>query len=385
MSQQRRRWDVFCRVIDNFGDVGVCWRLARQLVAEHGIEVRLFVDAPAALARIEPTLDATRNDQLVEGVRVQRWGGPRQERSVADPGAVVVEGFGCGLPEPYLAAMTGQHPQPVWINLEYLSAETWIEGCHGLASRHPRLPLTRHFFFPGFTSSSGGLLRERDLFERRDAFRTDMGAQERLWRVLGVTEPEPTTLVASLFCYPNAPLASLLGAWSEGDQPVLCLVPEGIAASALGEWAGGAPPSPGTQATHGRLTLASIPFLSQQDYDRLLWQCDVNFVRGEDSFVRAQWAARPFIWQPYPQADNAHRLKLDAFLDRYTEGLAAGATTALRAFSSSWSNDSDAGAYWSALEHVRSELSGHAQAWAGRFAALPDLAENLVKFCSHRV
>ena len=153
MSQQRRRWDVFCCVIDNFGDAGVCWRLARQLVAEHGMEVRLFVDAPAAFGRIEPALDATRNDQLVQGVRVQRWGGPRQERSVADPGAVVIEAFGCGLPEPYLAAMTGQHP-PVWINLEYLSAEAWIEGCHGLASRHPRLPLTRHFFFPGFVISS---------------------------------------------------------------------------------------------------------------------------------------------------------------------------------------------------------------------------------------
>jgi len=385
MSQQRRRWDVFCCVIDNFGDAGVCWRLARQLVAEQALEVRLFVDTLAALARIAPAIDATRDDQLVDGVRVIRWAGPRSERAVDDPGAVVIEAFGCGLPEPYLVAMTQRHPQPVWINLEYLSAEAWIEGCHGLASRHPRLPLTRHFFFPGFTRSSGGLLRERDLFDRRDAFRRDAGAQERWWLALGVTKPESPTLVASLFCYANAPLASLLAAWSDGDEPVLCLVPEGVAASALDAWAGGAFQRPGTRVTHGRLTAASIPFLSQQDYDRLLWQCDVNFVRGEDSFVRAQWAGRPFIWQPYPQADDAHRLKLDAFLDRYTEGLAADAAAALRGFSSSWSNDTDAVAAWSALMRVRGTLSAHAQVWAGRLAALPHLADNLVKFCGERV
>ena len=24
-------WDMFCRVIDNYGDIGVCWRLAADL------------------------------------------------------------------------------------------------------------------------------------------------------------------------------------------------------------------------------------------------------------------------------------------------------------------------------------------------------------------
>ncbi|MBY0444112.1 MAG: elongation factor P maturation arginine rhamnosyltransferase EarP, partial [Burkholderiales bacterium] len=38
------RWDIFCRVIDNYGDIGVCWRLARQLSFEHGFAVRLMVD-----------------------------------------------------------------------------------------------------------------------------------------------------------------------------------------------------------------------------------------------------------------------------------------------------------------------------------------------------
>ncbi|MDB5942884.1 MAG: hypothetical protein JWQ13_2450, partial [Ramlibacter sp.] len=45
-----------------------------------------------------------------------------------------------------------------------------------------------------------------------------------------------------------------------------------------------------------------------------LWSCDFNFVRGEDSQVRALWAGRPFAWQIYPQHDDAHHAKLHAFL-----------------------------------------------------------------------
>jgi uncharacterized repeat protein (TIGR03837 family) len=380
------RWDIFCSVVDNFGDAGVCWRLAQQLVAEHALSVRLFVDALPALARMAPSIDAMRDDQLVEGVRVQRWAGPRNERSVADPGAVVIEAFGCGLPHAYLAAMAARDVAPVWINLEYLSAEAWIEGCHGLPSRHPRLPLTRYFFFPGFTPASGGLLREHDLFARRDAFLADASAQAALWRKLGVAKAETHTLVVSIFCYPSASLPSLLTAWAEGDAPVLALVPEGVAVAALDAWTGGAVRHAGQQVTCGRFTLACVPFLSQEDYDRLLWRCDVNFVRGEDSFVRAQSAARPLVWQPYPQAENAHRLKLEAFLARYTrDGLGPDATTALRALSSAWNAGGDAAASWNAFATARGALAAHARVWAEALAAMPDLAENLVKFCSDRV
>ena len=54
-------------------------------------------------------------------------------------------------------------------------------------------------------------------------------------------------------------------------------------------------------------------------------------VRGEDSFVRAQWAALPFVWQAYPQADAAHLTKVAAFLDRYCIGLPLSATAAVSA------------------------------------------------------
>ena len=383
MPETRPRWDVFCNVVDNYGDIGVAWRLARQLTAERGLAVRLFVDDLGALARIAPEIDTTASGQRAGNVDVQRWNGAGGELA-ADPAHVIIEAFGCGLPATYLEKMVRRAVPPVWINLEYLSAEAWIEGCHGLASRHPTLPLTRHFFFPGFTAESGGLLRERDLFARRDAFRADASARSTLWQMLGLGTTAPGALVVSLFCYADAPLASLLDAWAQGGRPILCLVPDGVASAALERWSGSRVHA-GRRLLRGNLTLAGVPFVAQDDYDRLLWSCDINFVRGEDSFVRAQWAASPMIWQAYPQPENTHRLKHDAFLARYAAGLSPDSAMALRSLSTAWNARGCASAAWQRFAAARSELETHARVWAGALGTHVDLAAALVKFCSNRV
>ena len=145
--------DIFCNVIDNYGDIGVSWRLARQLANEYGLTVRLWVDDLASLARLCPEADDTLAQQLCRGVEVRHWG---EDFSVVRAADLVIEAFGCRLPQAYLDAMAAQHT--VWVNLEYLSAEDWVAGCHKLPS--PRPPLTRYFFFPGFTRETGGLLLE---------------------------------------------------------------------------------------------------------------------------------------------------------------------------------------------------------------------------------
>ena len=152
------RWDIFCRVVDNFGDAGVCWRLARQLAREHGLAVTLWIDDVASLARIVPALDADLDDQPASGVRVRRLTDPLP--AGVEPADVVIDGFGGGLPDGYVAAMVEARRPPVWVVLEYLSAEPWIDASHALPSPHPQLPLTRWFWFPGFTPKTGGLLRE---------------------------------------------------------------------------------------------------------------------------------------------------------------------------------------------------------------------------------
>jgi uncharacterized repeat protein (TIGR03837 family) len=199
-----QRWDIFCSVVDNYGDAGVAWRLARQLVAEYRRDARLFVDALPVLARIAPDVDPSRERQKVQGVEILRWNGPDRPMAPTTPGAAVIEAFGCGLPSSYLDAMLALPAQPVWINLEYLSAESWIEGSHALASRHPRLPLQRHFYFPGFTAGSGGLLREAGLLPRRDAFQANPAARAGFWRSLGVAPGRRARYLTVLLSEPTS-------------------------------------------------------------------------------------------------------------------------------------------------------------------------------------
>ena len=379
------RWDIFCKVVDNYGDAGVCWRLARQLASEHALDVTLWMDDLATLSSIAPGVDRMRDRQQAASVTIHRWSEPFPTTAPAD---VVVEAFGCGLPETYVAAMTRRTAAPAWFILEYLSAESWIEGSHGLASPHPRSPLSRRFWFPGFTAQTGGLLRERDLIPARDSFRRDDAAQGALWASLDLPRVAPDEIRISLFCYPNPALPVLLDALADGDAPVTCVVPEGVAAGALDRWTGGNVPHPGTPFVRGRLALYATHFLAQDDYDRLLWACAVNFVRGEDSFVRAQWASRAFAWHVYPQTESAHWRKLDAFLDRYVAGLAAGPEAALRQFWRAWNEAADAGPIgdaWRDYAAVLAELQRHANAWASKLALLPDLAKGLVRAAVERV
>src|SRR6202171_587681 len=230
------RWDIFCSVVDNYGDAGLAWRLARQLASEHGLAVRLMVDDLRALSRITSGIDSAQHQNVIQGVQLRRWTGGREAAVPDDVADVVVEAFGCGLPKRYEDAMAARARPPAWIVLEYLSAESWVETHHGLPSPHPSSSLARHFFFPGFTPATGGLLRERELFAERDAFQSDPAARAEFWRALGVALPAPGAIVVSLFCYPDAPLPALLDAWADGDDAVAWVVPEGVAAGALDRW-----------------------------------------------------------------------------------------------------------------------------------------------------
>jgi uncharacterized repeat protein (TIGR03837 family) len=341
------RCDIFCAVIDNLGDAGVCWRLARQLATEQGWSVRLFIDDPAPIALLAPGQDC---------VETRRWEGNFAGVAPAD---VVIEAFACELPPAYVAAMQARHRPPVWLNLEYLSAEDWVAGCHGLPS--PQAGLAKHFFFPGFVPGTGGLLREKDF----------------------AVPPAPTfdgAMEASLFCYDNPRLPALLAAWRDGERPVLCHVCDGLPRRQVEHWLGEEFPV-GATTQRGALALHALPFLPQTGYDALLARCHLNFVRGEDSFVRAQWAERPFVWQAYPQADEAHLAKLDAFLNLYTTDVAA------RDFFRAWNGagSPDWRALWSSFAARLPALAAHAPGWARRIAAHGDLATNLVKFCASRL
>ncbi len=322
-------WDVYCRVIDNLGDAGVCWRLAAGLAAR-GQFVRLVIDDAAPLAFMAP--------RGAPGVEVLPWPGPVM------PGDVVIEAFGCNPPEATVAAMATR--PPVWINLEYLSAEGYVERSHGLPSPQ-RNGLTKWFFYPGFTPRTGGLLREPGLLAEREAF--DRSA----WLQAHGMAVRVGERIVTLFCYDNAALPALLR--DLAAQPTLLLLTPGPAQQQVPD----APPG---------VRLHRLPWLDQTSFDRLLWASDLNFVRGEDSLVRALWAGAPFVWQAYPQHDGAHAAKLEALIAHAR--LPAEAAAVWRA--------------WNGLTTVWPGLpapwTGAMQAWRSAQATQPDLVTQLLAF-----
>ena len=350
-------WDLFCRVIDNHGDVGVCWRLAADL-AERGERVRLWIDDASALRWMAPDGAA--------GVTLRGWPAPGDE--AADPGEVVIEAFGCELPAAFVGRMAAASRPPVWINLEYLSAEDVVERNHGLPSPQSHGPgagLRKWFYYPGFSARTGGLIRERDLLGRQHAF--DAAAWRRS---LGVA-PAPDERVVSLFCYRQPALDALLDRLAEA--PTLLLACVGAAAEQVRERLG-----PGLR--RGALRARLLPAMTQRDYDHLLWASDLNFVRGEDSFVRAQWAGRPFVWHIYPQHDAAHGAKLEAFLARYLAGAPPAPGAAVAAFWRAWNTEATDLPTLPSLPRWR-ELCAD---WRSQLLAHADLTTRLLAFAAER-
>lgn len=350
-----QRWDIFCRVVDNYGDAGVSWRLARDL-ARRGETSRLWIDDPTLLTWMAPGGEP--------GVEVIEWNDPAPDLA---PGDVVIETFGCDPPPAFVARMAEASPTPVWINLEYLSAEDHAKRNHRLPSPQqmgPGAGLVKHFFYPGFETGTGGLLREEDLAEKRRRFNADHWLGDR-----GIRRRDGERLV-SLFCYENRAVPAMLEELSR--RPTLLLAMQGPASELVGR-------ELGALGRRGKLRAISLPLLTQIDYDHLLWSCDLNFVRGEDSFVRAQWAGRPFVWQAYPQHDDAHIAKLTAFLDLFTAGAAPELAQSVRQLFAAWNFTgttvplpSEAGwtvlcTHWRAQLQAMTDLTSRLQGFVAEF------------------
>ena len=400
VATSRIACDIFCAVIDNFGDIGVCWRLARQLAHEHGWEVRIFVDDPHAFQKLCPALDPGRATQTVEDVVIEHWHEPEHAGETLKIADVVIEAFACELPGVYVSAMAQRERAPVWLNLEYLSAEDWVADFHLRPSPHPRYPLLKHFFFPGLGPGTGGVLKERDLDAARAAFEHSADARAAWWQsTTGGPPPAPDATVISLFAYENPAVDALLEQWRDSPTPIVLLVPQGRISGALARFFGVQSFDAHASAERGSLRAHGLAFTEQRGYDALLWASDVNFVRGEDSFVRAQWAARPFVWQIYPQADHAHLPKLDAALEHYARTLAEAPRNALARFWHAWnSNGAPAAAGdpggasglpldvpppapdWRDFAQYLPVFKARAQAWASELAQARDLGGNLAEF-----
>ncbi|WP_336288854.1 elongation factor P maturation arginine rhamnosyltransferase EarP [Aeromonas dhakensis] len=394
-------WDIFCCVVDNFGDIGVTWRLARQLkqegalpAQESEVQVRLWVDDLASFARICPGLDPALESQWVDGIHIQHWHDTLPADTI--PARVVIEAFACELPAPFVAQMASQPSPPCWLNLEYLSAESWVEDCHGLASPQRlesqslgSLSLNKYFFFPGFTARTGGLLCERGLIVERERWQQDEAGLNAYWASLGLPPKQEHELRVSLFTYESAALTSLVESWCQSATPVTLLLPLGRSLNDVLTGAGLADAVPTARAGDllrvGNLTIKLLPMTDQAGYDRLLWSCDLNLVRGEDSFVRAQWAAHPFLWHIYPQEEQAHMVKLDGFLDHYLAELPTATGQWLRGFSHALNQGENTREWWAQWPDHAAIWQQHGRHWSHKLLQDGDLVTRLVKFLESRI
>jgi uncharacterized repeat protein (TIGR03837 family) len=371
-NHNTQHWDIFCKIVDNFGDIGICWRLAKQLKDAHGLNIRFFVDKFSVAKQMLLALDTEKDIQQYEGITIIHW----HDHTFFDYAAdVVLETFACGVPAAYL---TNMHSETIWVNIDHLSAESWVSGFHAGHGKHYDTNFTHHFYFPGFNENTGGLLREQALVAQRDAFQLSDAQQLAFWQSLEISR-DVTGVKISLFSYPNAPVEALLQSLANGQQQVSLFMPlnDCLPKRLLNKESFAV----GDRLTEGNLTLYILPFLTQDNYDKLLWACDINFVRGEDSWVRAIWAGKPFVWQPYWQTENTHLIKLNAFLETFYDTHKLSITIA--ELHQAWSVGDFSTVTWQLYLSKRDEIHALTRQKSNELTQQETLTTKLVTFCAN--
>ena len=382
--------DILCRVVDNFGDIGVAYRLARSLSElPDPPRLRLVVDDLRAFASLDPAIDPEATAQVVHGWDIFTWADPgagvARAAFAARPATIVIECFACGRPDWLEELIFDPQAEGCFIvDLEHLSAEAYAEDFHRLPSLTRSWNVRKAIFLPGFSPGTGGLLLDRDFAlarararggPDRAPLRSELlsllgpsvrGAEERFWICVFGYERDYRRIVADIAAYgESVPLLVIAAAGKSQD----CFVRA---------WEEAARPFP----------LLSPPFLPQEVWDTLLLACDFSIVRGEDSWSRAALSGRPFLWQAYPQEGRQQLVKVRAFLDRMAPHFA----TQGEAFSRIESlflafNDRDRdGAVIGGEEELLPALEAYSglllgfEAFSSSLSANPGLAPGLVTF-----
>lgn len=358
---------VFVRVIDNYGDAGVGWRLSCLLAEYLHMHVRLWIDDTDALNKLVPAPEKQAR------ITIEAWQGDammQQQLSAAADPVLVIETFGCELPPQVLERI--RECRPLWLNWEYLTAEDWAVGLHAMSSLQPN-GLEKYFWFMGIDEGSGGLLREPDYLAEREKFRQQPQLQQAFRQEYGLPL-QHTGQLWLVFAYTSGQWAQWMAMWQEADTPVTLWLAGGQVIESLRAAKLIAPEElqqEGDICDLGNVTLVRIPFVPQAAFDRLLWLADAAIVRGEDSFVRALWAGLPFFWHIYRQDDDVHLQKLHSFWFKAMQGWPA----ELRQAFTVLSDDLNGAGAVSSLkrEQAWQYLCAHWQSWVKSAAAWSEM------------
>lgn len=333
---------ILCKVIDNYGDAGFCIRLAR-LLAKSGKQVTLLHDNPAVVQALSP--ETLETDWRRVDARSKDF-----DNDLSPPD-LILEPFGTSSEQTearFDSAIKSRYPYKPWLLIDYLSAESWVEDFHLQAQLNPQSGHRSTLFYPGFTSLTGGLIHADS--KPKVEMRT----------------PDCKALRFFAFYYPGAPIAEL-AAWVKQKNP--------SSAHRIGL---SSPPPPALMLEP---FIHRYPFVAQIEFDDLLAQHDVLFVRGEDSFVRAQLAGKAFVWQIYPTSDMAHVEKLEAFFTLYGEALDQPIRERLWRLWQVWNGLRDPEEMTAALDALSEDwpaLQRHSLAWRQRLINGPELVSEIL-------
>ena len=284
-----RSIDIFCQVIDNYGDVGVAYRLAREFKRVYPNKKLRFI-----INQMEE-LNLIKKSEEIEIITYQ------DISKIENSADLIIESFGCEIPKEYMDRALKN--SKLIINLAYFSAEDWVDDFH-LQESFLGENLKKYFFIPGLSKKSGGILLDNEFLERKKKVTKNKGYY---LKKIGINEKYD--LIGSVFSYEKN-FDFLIEELKKLDKKILLLIlSEKTQKNFIKYFDNG--------NNYDKIKFVKLPFFTYDKYEELLALCDFNLVRGEDSFVRALLLGKPFLWHIYPQDENTHIKKLESFLEKY--------------------------------------------------------------------
>lgn len=317
---------VLCKVVDNFGDIGVVYRLCRALTnIDPQIQIRLVVSDLVSFSKLAEKVDPKKSVQEFHGWKVFDWNNDAvcREEFENDIPQIILECFQCGRPdwlEDILFAPDFEKKGITVqiVNIEYLTAESWADDFHLLKSGTRSSCVKKINFMPGFTEKTAGLIQDnafmsylKDSGQRMITLKQYVKDHFKHYLYYSIVKNElmNSSYKILVFSYPKN-FDFFYEAVDEfaANKHVEVYVANGAGYKSFRENKG--------YYRKKNFNVTILPYLNQQEWDAFLCNMDFLMIRGEDSFSRAVLSGIPFIWNIYPQDEEYHLVKLKAFLDR---------------------------------------------------------------------
>ena len=293
---------ILCKVVDNFGVIGVTFRMASHLKKINPSNtVNLIVDNLEAFKKIYSQVDASKKYQIVNGINVYDWNAfdlcyasfsNDKEKAVlsSERLGVILECFQCGRPG-WLEKILFEDELEKTVHIimiDYLTAEAYAEDFHLLKSLTRRAKVQKVNFMPGFTDKTGGLI-------------IDDGWKE----AVSYNKDGPV-----LFFTYDKDFSGVVRALKKSRFTTILLAQGKGKASFEKAW------NENIKNENHPVKLEVLDYLDLYEWDEMLKKCSVLFIRGEETLSRSCLSGIPFIWHAYPQSDEYQLVKVQALLEK---------------------------------------------------------------------